>query len=548
LCVIVILPVIFLVRWLGFFLTLTAAVGSLCVGLPVLLVLGGLVFFFWRHPHGRWSKAAAVAAAFLAPITLAVGLTLVVACPILWFWQPQGETPADRAREDEPAAEAPDTAARPAPVAFVPPTDVKPSPLDRLDPEHIPADLRHPTQPPELVALLGTVRAWGDEVDCVACSPDGKWVASAGDRDGVRLREVATHRPGPTLEGIKGHVNALAFAPDGQRLAVAADDGVSVWAINDSSAARELVFAEPSWPEGGPMFAPQTVQFTPDGRSLIVGAERTSKSFQEKTTDQVRVWALDDDGPRLRLSLDGAGGRAVLSADGRTLATIELKQVRLWDLSGGREREWWSWPPVWDMPFRWTGRVFWSMLLLGGGCLLAGTGLAVLSRRGGVLQTPEGSPESISVYFPLAAMVAVVILVLGLLFAQRLMNRFRPGCPVLFACVEVEEPLHAVALSADGCFLALNRGDEGTIRLWRLDGGAKEIATLEGHTKSVTAMAFSPDGGLLASVSWDQTARLWSLGDEPCERSVLPLEQRSPSGGGVAFTPDGKALVAGLKA
>ena len=51
---------------------------------------------------------------------------------------------------------------------------------------------------------------------------------------------------------------------------------------------------------------------------------------------------------------------------------------------------------------------------------------------------------------------------------------------------------------------------DGTIRLWNARSGAYQ-QTLEGHNGPVTSVAFSPDGGTLASGSFEGTILLWDI-------------------------------------
>ncbi len=62
--------------------------------------------------------------------------------------------------------------------------------------------------------------------------------------------------------------------------------------------------------------------------------------------------------------------------------------------------------------------------------------------------------------------------------------------------------------SADSKMFAYGVGEE--IQLWSLTTG-EQRATFTGHTKSVDAIAFSPDGTTLASRSYDNTLRLWDV-------------------------------------
>lgn len=295
-------------------------------------------------------------------------------------------------------------------------------------------------------------------VKSVAFSPDGKLLASGASGTGIKLWDVGTGEVKRTLEGHSYGTESVAFSPDG-RMLVSGGEDVKLWDVESGRLIRRM--DEERKLSGS--LGIRGVAFSRDGKSFASAGQ------------QLIIWDTET-GEAIK-RFDHGFYVVALSPDGKSIASVGSNTIRLFDIESGKLRLELKQPDKYAdieaLAYSPDGKLLASAI--------AGTNSSVKvwdAETGELKQTL--TPYDITTGFG----------------------------------------IQAVAFSSDGRFLASGNGNANTITIWdtktwELKLKLKNSGLIQGFTGkgSIEAVAFSPDGKLLASGDWDAMVKLWDISD-----------------------------------
>lgn len=353
-----------------------------------------------------------------------------------------------------------------------------------------------------------------DNVTFVSFSPSGNKIASASRDRTVKLWDLQTGDLIFTLAAHNDSVFSISFNPTGELLATTSNDGtVKLWQVSDGSLLRTI---------SGHQKAVNWVSFSPRNNWLA--------SVSDDGT--LKVWTYDGE---LVANLTHPDALTVVgfSADGQTIISGDVKgKVQRWDWNN-QNKEWNALPTK-----QWQAHQGGIYSL----SLSSDRHLANLAKPSATSNPTENKlmlnadANSVSV-FPLIATASEPLSEVKVASSEMDVT----GQSSETISQDRPQGFHRSSDTVDGQQLA-TAGHDNLVKVWDLDG--KLFKEFTGHSGRVTTVSFSPDSQVIATASFDKTVRLWSLVDVFRHPSWEAHRDRVTA---VRFSPNGELIASGSR-
>lgn len=286
-----------------------------------------------------------------------------------------------------------------------------------------------------------------------------------------------------TLAGHQAAIMSLAFSPDGQVLASGGsetDGSIYVWNTNTGRRIRRNRI------QNGRV---TSIAIVSKGNLIASSSDVAGVSlweWQNRRRRENERWVTGHQHNILSL---------LVTPDDRVLVTGGLDGIRLWNIQAMK--------PIYTLV---RFDVVTALAIHPNGYILAsasqdGTLKLWNLRTSKLLEEIEGHQEAINT---LTFTPDGEILISG--SRDRSIKLWRSGTGELLKTLENTGNINAIAVHPSGVLFA--SGSREGIRLWDIETG-EIINTFAGHSDWVEALAFSPDGSMLASGGFDNQVKLW---------------------------------------
>jgi WD40 repeat protein len=367
---------------------------------------------------------------------------------------------------------------------------------------------------------LGTLTGHTDRIPGLAWHPEGKFLVSIGWDTTARVWDVQTQQPVILLNSHGSQVTALAFSKDGNLLACADSDlDVHVWSFPDRKKLHVLK---------GPQAEIHCLAFSPDGTRLAADGDRMIHLWNPRTGE-----AQAGSGPR-----SAAANSLALSPDGARLATNGGGlAATIWNISAKKT--------IGPLPEQ---NVVHGLTISPNGQWIAGAAEGHVTLWDAASGQPrsalEGSEEPFTcvAWSPDSTRVAA-----GSSFGLAVwLFRISDGEPILLipdaldGCTVQGLAFHPEGrlLAAGGIDWLATGGSDGAVCLWDTADRC-EVATFLG---GATCIAFHPTGQRLASASLEHAICIWDISSQ---EMVTELTGPESTVAALAYSPDGSLLACG---